>query len=223
MGLTLAAVSLLVYGSLAALFSASLIYLLLFANVGPAAQTVSAIFLALTVAGAIGAYASYRRPSATRGLAKTGLRRLARTLGGGRRLSRLEDWSAKTIAGLGEELRAARRKFSGQPREVLRLGALAFGYWGFDVLCMMLVFAALGVLASPFVLFAGYGVATVLALVPLTPGGIGVFETTMLAILALLDVGAEAALPILGYRLFNFWMPIPLAAVFYPTLHANDG
>lgn len=222
-GLALAAVSLLVYGSLVALFSASLLYLLLFANVGPAARTASAVFLALTVAGAIGAYASYRRPSAARRLAKTGLRRLARTLGGGRRLSRVEDWSARTIASLGEEFRAARRKFGGQPREALRLGALASGYWGFDALCMMLVFGALGVPASPFVLLAGYGVATVLALLPLTPGGIGVFETTMLATLALLGVGAEAAIPVLGYRLFNFWMPIPLAAVFYPTLRANDG
>jgi hypothetical protein len=40
----------------------------------------------------------------------------------------------------------------------------------------------------------------------------------MLATLALLGVGSEAAIPILGYRLFNFWLPIPLAAVFYPTL-----
>jgi glycosyltransferase 2 family protein len=40
----------------------------------------------------------------------------------------------------------------------------------------------------------------------------------MLATLALLGVGSEAAIPILGYRLFNFWLPIPLAAIFYPTL-----
>jgi uncharacterized membrane protein YbhN (UPF0104 family) len=45
----------------------------------------------------------------------------------------------------------------------------------------------------------------------------------MLAILALLGVGPEAAIPILGYRIFNFWLPIPLAAVFYPTLrHAGQ-
>src|SRR5215212_9294299 len=43
-------------------------------------------------------------------------------------------------------------------------------------------------------------------------------EAPKLATLALLGVGSEAAIPILGYRLFNFWLPIPLAAVFYPTL-----
>ena len=51
------------------------------------------------------------------------------------------------------------------------------------------------------------------------------FETmngSMLATLALLGVGSEAAIPILGYRLFNFWLPIPLAAIFYPTLTLKD-
>ncbi len=220
-GLALAAVSLLVYGSLAALFSASLLYLLLFADLEPAARTAIALFFALTIAGTAGAYSSYRRPSVARGLAKASLRLLACVWGGGRRLSRAEDWSTRTIARLGEEFRAARRQLGGRPREALRFGALALGYWGFDALCMILVFEALGVQASLFVLLVGYGVATMLALVPLTPGGIGVFEATMLATLALLGVGSEAAIPILGYRLFNFWLPIPLAAVFYPTLRTT--
>jgi hypothetical protein len=40
----------------------------------------------------------------------------------------------------------------------------------------------------------------------------------MLATLARLEVGSEAVIPILGYQLFNFWLPMPLAVVFYPTL-----
>ena len=44
----------------------------------------------------------------------------------------------------------------------------------------------------------------------------------MLATLALLGVGSEAAIPILGYQLFIYWLPSPLAAIFYPTLgHAE--
>jgi glycosyltransferase 2 family protein len=31
-------------------------------------------------------------------------------------------------------------------------------------------------------------------------------------------VGAGAAVLVLGYRLFNFWLPIPLYAIFYPGL-----
>ena len=120
----------------------------------------------------------------------------------------------------------ARRRDSGgapaagraAPTEASKLAALALGYWVFDALCLILMFDALGVVADPFVLLVAYGVATAIAAIPLTPGGIGIFEVTMLATLALLGVGSEAAIPILGYRLFNFWVPIPLAAVFYPTL-----
>jgi uncharacterized protein (TIRG00374 family) len=104
------------------------------------------------------------------------------------------------------------------PKETLSLLTLAFGYWAFDALCLVLMFAALGVAADFLILLAAYGVATALSMIPLAPGGIGVFEATMLAILALLGVGSEAAIPILRYRLFNFWLPIPLAAIFYPTL-----
>jgi glycosyltransferase 2 family protein len=75
--------------------------------------------------------------------------------------------------------------------------------------------------ADPLDLLVAYCVATTIAAIPLTPGGIGVFEVTMLATLALLGVGSEAAIPILGYRLFNFWQPIPLTAVFYPTFQCN--
>jgi glycosyltransferase 2 family protein len=29
---------------------------------------------------------------------------------------------------------------------------------------------------------------------------------------------ATTVIPVLGYRLFNYWLPIMLAAIFYPTL-----
>ncbi len=131
---------------------------------------------------------------------------------------RVEAWVIRLVSRLGEELREAHRHLAGRSAETPKLAALALGYWVFDALCLILMFAALGVAADPLVLLVAYGIATTLAAIPLTPGGIGVFETTMLATLALLGVGSEATIPILGYRLFNFWLPIPLAAAFYPTL-----
>jgi uncharacterized protein (TIRG00374 family) len=107
--------------------------------------------------------------------------------------------------------------------EVPTLAALALGYWAFDALCLILLFAAVDVAADPLVFLVAYGVAIAIAAIPLTPGGIGVFETTMLATLAILGAGSEAATPILGHRLFNFWLPLPLAAIFYPALHLGAG
>jgi glycosyltransferase 2 family protein len=51
----------------------------------------------------------------------------------------------------------------------------------------------------------------------------GIERWFLLRLLVLLGVGSEAAIPILGYRLFNFWLPIPLAVIFYPTLRFGAG
>jgi hypothetical protein len=217
-GLALAAVSVLVYGALGVGFSGSLIYMLGGGDLGLAGTAAACSFLTLTAGVALGAYAAYRRPTLAKNVAERVTRLVGRPLGGEGLRRRARTWAVGLVSRLGEELRAAHQQLTRRSAELPKLAALAFGYWAFDALCLILMFAALGVAADPLVLLVSYGIATTLAAIPLTPGGIGIFETTMLATLALLGVGPEAAIPILGYRLFNFWLPIPLAAVFYPTL-----
>jgi glycosyltransferase 2 family protein len=217
-GLALAAVSVLIYGTLGMIFSGSLLYMLLDGDLGPADTAASIFFLALTMSVALGAYIVYRRPTLAKNAAERGTRFAGHLLGGERLRRRAGAWSVRLVSRLEEELRAARRQLARRSAEAPKLAALALGYWAFDALCLILMFDALGVSADPLVLLVGYGVATAIAAIPLTPGGIGIFEVTMLATLTLLGVGSEAAIPILGYRLFNFWLPIPLAAVVYPTL-----
>jgi glycosyltransferase 2 family protein len=220
--LALAAVSVLVYGALGMLFSGSLIYMLLDGDLGSVSTAASVFFLALTLSVTMVAYAAYRRPTFAKNVAGMGAHLTERLLGGEGLRRRARMWSAQLMSRLGEEVRAARRGLAARPTEAPKLAALALGYWAFDALCLILMLYALGVVADPFVLLVAYCVATTIAAIPLTPGGIGIFEVTMLATLALLGVGSEAAIPILGYRLFNFWLPIPLAAAFYPTLrHAG--
>ena len=127
--------------------------------------------------------------------------------------------AARIVIKLQLEVRALREQLLDHPLAALKLGALALGYWGFDALCLIIIFLAFGVDVNFVHLLVAYGVATTFGSLPLTPGGLGVFEATMLGTLALLGVGYEAAIPMLGYRLFNFWLPIPLAMLFYPTLH----
>jgi uncharacterized protein (TIRG00374 family) len=225
-GLALAAVSVLVYGALGVLLAGSLSYMLLMGNLGPVPTASSFLLLGLTLGGALFAYATYRRPTLAKSVARSAARLIERVLPGRRFrsvLEKAERRSAEFASRLGEAFRAAHRHMTGRTRESLMLSALGFSYWAFDALCLILMFEAMGVPANPLVLLVAYGVATAIATIPLTPGGIGVFETTMLATLVLLGVGSEAAIPILGYRLFNFWLPIPLAAIFYPTLRLGVG
>jgi uncharacterized protein (TIRG00374 family) len=225
-GLALAAVSVLVYGALAVLLVGSLAYLLVMGDLRPVPTASIFMLLVLILGGALFAYATYRGPTLAKSVTSSVIRLIGRSLPGRRFrsvLEKAERRSTEFVSRLGEEFRAAHRHMTGKPREVLILSALGFGYWAFDALCLILMFEAMGVPASPLVLLVAYGVATAIATIPLTPGGIGIFETTMLATLVLLGVGSEAAIPILGYRVFNFWLPIPLAAIFYPTLRLGAG
>ena len=217
-GVALAVVSVLAYGVLGTLFAVSLLYLVLGADLGPAGTAASTLFLALSFGTVLIAYWAYRRPTFAKSIAKAGVRLVGRLLSAEGFRRKAEEQATRLVSHLGQELRVVRRQLIVRSAEAPKLVALALGYWAFDVLCLILVFAALSVAADPLVLIVAYGVATTLAAIPLTPGGIGVFETVMLATLALLGVGSDAAIPILGYRLFNFWLPIPLAAIFYPTL-----
>ena len=225
-GLALAAVSVFVYGALGVLVAGSLAYMLLLGDLGPDPTASSLSALVLTLGMTFFAYAAYRRPTLLGSVARSVVRLIGRFPPGRRFqsvLKKTETWSAEFVSRLDGEFRAAHRHMTGRPEEALILSALSFGYWAFDALCLILMFEATGVSAGPLVLLVAYGVATAVAAIPLTPGGIGVFETTMLATLVLLGVGSEAAVPILGYRLFNFWLPIPLAAIFYPTLRFGAG
>jgi uncharacterized protein (TIRG00374 family) len=53
--------------------------------------------------------------------------------------------------------------------------------------------------------------AQVLAQVPVTPGGLGFVEAGLTATLALAGVSAgDAVLATLAYRLFSYWLPLPV-------------
>jgi uncharacterized protein (TIRG00374 family) len=56
--------------------------------------------------------------------------------------------------------------------------------------------------------------ASVLAMIPLTPGGLGFVEAGLTGALTVAGVPAAAAvLATLLYRLFSYWLPLPAGAV----------
>lgn len=217
-GLAVAAVAALVYGALGLLFAGSLAYLLIDHDLGPASTAFVFAGLALVLGASAGSYAAYRKSGSARRVLAELLYRAGVLLRRGWSREAAEERAGRLVDYLRSELRAVRGQLLGRPGKAAGLGALALGYWIFDALCLVLMFRAMGVEAGTVELLVAYGVATAAGTLPLTPGGIGVFETTMLAVLALLGVGSEATIPVLAYRIFNFWLPIPLAALFYPTL-----
>ena len=79
----------------------------------------------------------------------------------------------------------------------------------FDLLSLDLVFLALRYQPGFGPLAVAYAAANIASAIPVTPGGLGVIEVTLVAI----TVGfgaprATAVLAVLGYRIVNYWLPL---------------
>ncbi len=125
-----------------------------------------------------------------------------------------------TLKQIVERLQAAARN-----PELIRRGlAWAAANWLFDAACLWVCLAALGYPMDPIDLFVAYGVGEVLAAIPLTPGGLGPLEAGVAAVLASFGIpGAIAILAVVGWRFFNFWLPIPVGAGCYMSLRVERG
>jgi uncharacterized protein (TIRG00374 family) len=91
--------------------------------------------------------------------------------------------------------------------------------WLLDAASLWCFVAAFGHLLNPVELFAAYGIANVAGALPITPGGLGVVDST--APLLLVGFGVTrsvATLGVIGWRLVNFWLPIPTGALAYVSL-----
>jgi uncharacterized protein (TIRG00374 family) len=85
-----------------------------------------------------------------------------------------------------------------------------------DLLSLDLMFVAFRYQPGFGPLAVAYAVANIASAIPVTPGGLGVVEVTLVAI----TVGygaprATAVLAVLSYRLVNYWLPLPAGAVAY--------
>jgi uncharacterized protein (TIRG00374 family) len=91
--------------------------------------------------------------------------------------------------------------------------------WLLDAACLWVFLWSFGSVVSPIDLLVAYGLANVLAAIPLTPAGLGVVETVLITSLVGFGVPhGQAILAVLAYRLINFWLPIPLGGACYASL-----
>jgi uncharacterized protein (TIRG00374 family) len=82
-----------------------------------------------------------------------------------------------------------------------------------ELICFCLVGIAFG-LDVPSALIGGYVVATLFAMISITPQGVGVVEVAVIALMAAYGVSSAAATAIaLTYRGLVFWMPFAIGAV----------
>jgi uncharacterized protein (TIRG00374 family) len=96
--------------------------------------------------------------------------------------------------------------------------------WLLDAASLWVFVFAYGSRVDIDALLVSYGLANVLAAIPLTPGGLGVVEAVLTS--ALVGFGTPRGSVILGvisWRLVNFWLPIPAGGLAYLSLRARAG
>jgi uncharacterized protein (TIRG00374 family) len=90
------------------------------------------------------------------------------------------------------------------------------GRWAFDYATLLAALAAVGSTPRPSLVLLAFCAAQVLAQIPVTPGGLGFVEAGLTAMLALAGVSAGAAvLATFAYRLFSYWLPLPIGLIAY--------
>ena len=104
-----------------------------------------------------------------------------------------------------------------------RAGGWAAANWLLDAASLWVFVAAFSHFISPVDLLTAYGLANILAAIPLTPGGLGVVEFVLITMLAGFGLTEGQALSgVLAYRAVNFWLPIPFGGLAYASLELEQ-
>lgn len=121
------------------------------------------------------------------------------------------------VTGLPKELLADRDFIRGTLGERWKQALLAAaGNTTFDYFALLAALLAVGASPRPSLVVLAYSAAEVLALIPLTPGGLGFVEAGLAGTLVLAGVpGRDALAATLLYRLVSYWLPLPAGAVAY--------
>jgi uncharacterized protein (TIRG00374 family) len=81
----------------------------------------------------------------------------------------------------------------------------------FDFLALEASLLAVGASVDPILVLLAYVAAATLSMIPITPGGLGFVEAGLAGVLTLAGASPdEAVLATLLYRLFSYWLPLPL-------------
>lgn len=90
--------------------------------------------------------------------------------------------------------------------------------WLLDASALWVFLRAFGVTVRPDSLIVAFCVANISAVIPITPGGLGVLDATMIAMLSFFGYGVAAGFGVPVYRLAQYVLPILLGGLAYLTL-----
>lgn len=95
-------------------------------------------------------------------------------------------------------------------------------YWLFDASALWVFLRAFNITMAPDALIISFGIANVLAAIPITPGGLGYVDGSYIAMLTGFGAPARrATLGLAAYRFAQFFFPILLGGILYLSLRVG--
>ncbi len=136
-------------------------------------------------------------------------------------MARLGRVGGITVTGLREQREEMLETLGGSFRSAL---TAALGNWMLDYMMLVGALWAVGSRPRLSLVLLAYAVAGVLAMIPITPGGLGFVEAGLTATLTLAGVSsADALLATLAYRLLSYWLPLPAGLIAYLSFRSRYG
>ncbi|HVA53437.1 MAG TPA: lysylphosphatidylglycerol synthase transmembrane domain-containing protein [Acidimicrobiales bacterium] len=101
---------------------------------------------------------------------------------------------------------------------------LIAGRIGLDYFSLLAVLRATGSRPNPSLVLLAYAATAVLALLPLTPGGLGLVEASLSGLLVLANIpSGDAVVATLAFRLGSYWLPTVAGGVCYVLYRRRYG
>ncbi len=148
---------------------------------------------------------------------------------GAARADRILRWFARKFGFNEERAGAAVRQVGGRLEDLaadrqllVRVAAWAAANWLLDAASLWVFLRAFGPTVSVDALIIAFGLANVFAVIPVTPGGLGIIEGVLIPTLVGFGMSrSDATLGVISYRFAQYWLPMPLGAFMYGTLRVG--
>ena len=126
------------------------------------------------------------------------------------------------VAGLVRQGAQGVRDLAADRRTLLVGAGWATANWLLDIAVVVTLASTIGHGTPLRPLLLAYVIAQLAAAIPLTPGGVGIVESTMIGFLVTAGAPAAAATAtVLGWRLISHWLPIGAGLALLPTVRGR--
>jgi putative heme transporter len=135
-----------------------------------------------------------------------------------RKLRLDENHAAEVLEHLGNRLQG----LASEPRLLVRVLGWALVNWLLDMVALWVFIRAFGGNVAPDALIVAFGLANILSVVPITPGGLGIVESIYIPTLVGFGLSTNTAtVGVLTYRIAQYWLPIVAGGFTYLSLRVG--